>query len=141
MAGVARGHVAHPGGATLRVFGAYGEGGTTLAAGAWRTLPGDRGYKYVDSTGAAGSIRSVALKNGRNGRPGTLRVRGSKANLAYDHRATHPRIRASLEIGLDRWCALADGPKDTNGRIKAAAVVPPASCPANIVVDAADHSR
>jgi hypothetical protein len=43
-------------------------------------------------------------------------VTGSKANLAYDHLATHTRIRASLELGLDRWCALADAPQDTNGR-------------------------
>lgn len=51
-------------GATLRVAGAYGEGGTavvSLAAGAWRALPGDRGYKYVDSAGAAGGVRSVVL--------------------------------------------------------------------------------
>lgn len=126
-------------GATLRVSGAYGEGGTaviTLASGAWRTLPNDRGYKYVDAGGAAGGIRSVVLKNGRNGKPGTLKVAGGKANLAYDHRATHTRIKASLEIGLDRWCTLADAPKDAKGRITAVAAIPPASCPADIVVDA-----
>ena len=127
-------------GATLRVFGAYGEGGTaviSLAAGAWRTLPKERGYKYVDSTGAAGGIRSVVLKNGRNGKPGTLKVAGSKANVAYDHRATHTRVRASLEIGLDRWCALADAPKDAKGRITSVGAAAPASCPADVVVDVA----
>jgi thiosulfate/3-mercaptopyruvate sulfurtransferase len=127
-------------GATLRVFGAYGEGGTAvipLAAAAWRTLPNDRGWKYVDSTGAAGGIRSIVLKNGRNGKPGTLKVAGSKASVAYDHRATHTRVRASLEIGVDRWCALADAPKDAKGRITGVGTVAPASCPADIVVDAA----
>ncbi len=126
-------------GATLRVSGGYGEGGTaviSLAASAWRTLPNDRGYKYVDSGAAAGGIRSIVLKNGRNGKPGTLKVAGSKANVAYDHRATHSRVAASLEIGVDRWCARADAPKDAKGRITGVATAPPASCPADVVVDA-----
>lgn len=58
-------------GATLRVSGGFGEGGTTvvtLAAAAWTPLPNDRGYKYSDPTGAAGGIRTIVLKNGRKAR-------------------------------------------------------------------------
>jgi thiosulfate/3-mercaptopyruvate sulfurtransferase len=126
-------------GATLRAGGAFGEGGTptiTLATGAWRTLPRERGYKYVDPSGAAGGIRSVVLKNGRNGRPGVLRISG-RTGFSYDHRAPHSRVGVALEVGLDRWCALIEGPDDVNGRVVGKGPLAPAGCAPDVVVDAA----
>lgn len=127
-------------GATLRVGGGFGEGGTaaiTLAAGSWTPLANDRGYKYADAAGAAGGIRTIVLKNGRNGGPGTLKIVGGKTNLVYQHRAAHTRVHASLEIGLDRWCATAAAPRDLNGRLTAQNDLGPTGCPADLVVSPA----
>ena len=126
-------------GATLRVAGAYGQGGTSvipLAAGSWQALGSGAGYKYLDPTGAAGGIKKIIVKNGRNGRPGIVRIR-SGGGFLYDHRGAHTRVRASLEVGLDRWCADIQGPVDDGTRITAAAETPPASCPSDGVVDVA----
>lgn len=126
-------------GATLRIAGAYGEGGSAviaLASSAWTALPNGAGYKYSDREGLAGGIRTILVKVGRNGRPGTFKVVGTRT-FAYEHRAPHTRVRASLEIGLDRWCADVAAPDDDGARIVAAADAAPPSCPADIVVDAA----
>ena len=62
------------GGATLRIAGAYGQGGTEaipLTAAAWTALANGAGYKYADRHGSAGGIKSIVVKAGRNGRPGS----------------------------------------------------------------------
>lgn len=126
------------GGATLRIAGGHGEGGTesiVLAAAKWSELRNGAGWKYFDRDALAGGIRTVILRAGRNGRPGTLTVTAGKA-FDYDHRAPNTRLRVSLEIGLDRWCADVAGPDDDGKRILAKASSAPASCPAEMVVGA-----
>lgn len=123
-------------GATLRVAGAFGEGGTEVIAlreNAWRALPKGRGYHYVDRAGTAAGIRSIVVRRGRGGRPGVLRVRGK--GLAYLRRAVHTRLSFSLEIGLDRWCAATAAPTDDGERIAGESATAPAACAPDIVVD------
>ena len=125
-------------GATLRVAGAFGEGGTAVIAlrgDAWRALPNGRGFRYVDRSGAAGGIRSILVRAGRGGRPGVLRISGG--GVDYDRRAPHTRLRMALEIGLDRWCAATVAPIDDGSRIAGASAAAPAACPPDIVVDTA----
>lgn len=123
-------------GATLRVAGAYGEGGTdvlALVGAAWRTLPNGRGFKYVDRDGSAGGIRSILLRPGRNGHPGMIKISGK--NLDYDYRDTHSILRASLEIGLDRWCVEVPVTGDDGSRVEGQGVAAPVDCPSDIVVE------
>lgn len=125
-------------GATLRFSGAYGEGGTEavpLLDTAWRELPDGRGFKYSDPDGAAGGIKSVQLRPGRNGNPGSLKISGK--GVPYLHGATTTRLRVSLELGLDRWCADFAAPSDDGRRIDAVADVPPTRCRPDLVVDTA----
>jgi thiosulfate/3-mercaptopyruvate sulfurtransferase len=125
-------------GATVRITGAYGQGGTetiSLPANAWTALGNGAGYKYVDRFGLAGGIKSVLVKVGRNGRPGTFKISTAR-NFVYGHRGLHTRVGASLEMGLDRWCADIQGPVDDGARILAAADTAPTSCPPDPVVDA-----
>lgn len=137
--GAIAGGVSALAGARLRIAGGPGEGGTTtiaLADGAWRALGNGRGFRYADATGSAGGIRAIVLKNARAGRPGTLRIVGGKPGFAYGHRALHSRVRATLEVGLDRWCAEVVGPSDADGRVRGTRAPAPASCPPELVVDA-----
>lgn len=126
------------GGATLRIAGAYGEGGTesiVLDAARWTELKNGAGYRYFDRDALAGGVKSVVLKVGRNGRPGTLTVSAAKA-FDYGRRASSTRVRVSLEMGLDRWCADVATLNDNGVRILAKAESAPASCPAEPVVSA-----
>ncbi|MBM4244856.1 MAG: sulfurtransferase [Deltaproteobacteria bacterium] len=126
------------GGATLRIAGAYGEGGTesiVLDAAKWTELRNGAGWRYFDRDARAGGVRSVSLRAGRNGRPGTLTV--SAANeFDFGHRAPSSRVRIALEIGLDRWCADAPTLDDNGVRIVAKAADATPSCPAEMVVSA-----
>ncbi len=126
------------GGATLRIAGAYGEGGTesiVLDATKWSELKNGAGWKYFDRDALAGGVRSALLRVGRNGRPGTLTVSAAKA-FDFGHRATSTRVRVALEIGLDRWCADVPTLNDDGVRIVAKGDAAPGSCPAEPVVPA-----
>ena len=126
------------GGATLRIAGAYGEGGTesiVLDGAKWSELKNGAGWKYTDRDALAGGVKSVLLRVGRNGRPGTFTVSAAKA-FDFGHRAASTRVRVSLEIGLDRWCAEVPTLDDNGVRILAKGDAAPASCPAETVVPA-----
>ena len=126
------------GGATLRIAGAYGEGGTesiVLDGAKWSELKNGAGWKYTDRDALAGGVKSVLLRVGRNGRPGTFTVSAAKA-FDFGHRAASTRVRVSLEVGLDRWCADVPTLDDNGVRILAKGDAAPASCPAETVVPA-----
>lgn len=126
-------------GATLRIGGGYGEGGTevlALGAAGWRQLGNGAGWKFSGRGTSTPMIRSIVIKNGRNGKPGTFKIALGKG-FAYDHRAPHGRLRAALEVDLHRWCAEVVAPEDDGKKVAGRSEGAPASCPPDIVADVA----
>ena len=118
-------------GATLRITGGSGEGGSgliTLAGGFWRPLSKGIGFELVDKHGVSGGILAVALKAGKNGKPGSLRVTGGK-QFSYEYLGEHTQVVLTLEIGEAKWCALIARPANKKGRVTGKAVQAPATCP------------
>ncbi len=125
-------------GATVRIGGGYGEGGTAvipLDAAGWKPLAKGAGFKFSGRGTASPTIKSIVIKNGRNGRPGTWKL-ATGTGFTYDHRAPHGHLRVALELDLHRWCAEVVA-EDDGKKITGKSEVAPASCPPDIVVDAA----
>jgi len=116
-------------GATLRITGATGEGGSSLislAQGSWR--PKGSGFVFSDKHGASGGIKKVILKTGKNGKPGLLRVIGGKG-FSYEYRGEHSEVLVTFQIGDAKWCALIAAPSNKKGKVTGKAAEAPSVCP------------
>lgn len=125
-------------GATLRLGGGYGEGGTATIAldgAGWKRLANGRGLRFSGRGTASPTIRSIVIRNGRNGAAGRIKI-ATGAGFAYDRRASHARLRVLLELDLHRWCAELIAPQDDGKRIAGKTEVGPATCPPELIVDA-----
>lgn len=116
-------------GATLRITGATGEGGTaliSLARGSWRDKGG--GFVFTDKHGVSGGIQKIILKTGKKGKPGLLRIVGGKG-FTYKYLGTHTEVIVTFQVGDNKWCALISAPSDKKGKVTGKSVSAPDVCP------------
>jgi hypothetical protein len=123
-------------GATLRITGATGEGGSpliSLARGSWRAKKS--GFVFVDKHGVSGGIRKVVLKAGKNGKPGVVRIVGGKG-FDYEYLDEHSQVVVTFQVGDNKWCAVIAEPSNKKGKVSGKTATPPTVCPC----EAFDHT-
>jgi cysteine-rich repeat protein len=127
-------------GSALLVVGTGPTGGRTplieLDPGKWKGLgnpAGSKGYKYDDPTGAAGGVRTIIYKPGRNG--GKLLISAKGANWPWDLAGPQASVGVHFRVAEEWYCADFGGRIDKNdpeGRFLAKGAGAPVACPASI---------
>jgi len=115
-------------GATLRIYGAPGEGDSGLIhlGPNWRNLKG-KGFRYIDKTQSAGGIQSIVLRKGKHG--GRIKIVGGSANWSYQVTKAQSDVTVLLTIGDAKLCTQFSSPKTKKQRVIGEAPTALAACP------------